>query len=150
MRNTMVGIGMLLGIGCGGADLPEGWEDATAIEGLTQSECKASAYDETVKETLSATPERGAVRLDYGAAHFRCEQEVEGFVRIAGSKVDVLVQPVDMAPGAVAGCDCLYDIGMTIAGLSKGAVSVELYRRWDNLNEPNNPVKIGAAEVEIP
>ncbi|WP_438013794.1 hypothetical protein WMF18_22980 [Sorangium sp. So ce315] len=150
MRNTMAGIGMLLGIGCGGADLPEGWEDATAIEGLTQSECKASAYDETVKETLAATPERGAVRLDYGAAHFRCDQEVEGFVRIAGGKMDVLVQPVDMDPGAVAGCDCRYDIGMTIEGLSKGAVAVELYRRWDNLNEPNDPVKIGAAEVEIP
>ncbi|AUX34148.1 hypothetical protein SOCE836_063160 [Sorangium cellulosum] len=149
MRNMMMGAGMLLAVGCG-ADLPEGWEDAEAIEGLTQSECTASAYDTTVKETLAATPERGAVHIDYGAGHFRCAQEVEGFVRIAGGKVGVLVQPVDMDPSAVAGCDCRYDIGMTIKGLSKGAVAVDLYRRWDNLNEPNDPVKIGSAEVEIP
>lgn len=150
MRNMMVGVGVLLAVGCGGADLPEGWEDAEAIEGLTQTECLASAYDEAVKETLAATPERGAVHVGYGAAHFRCDQEVEGFVRRSGGKVDVLVQPVDMDPGAVAGCDCRYDIGMTIKGLSKGAVAVELYRRWDNLNEPNDPVKIGSADVEIP
>ncbi|KYF71981.1 hypothetical protein BE11_03505 [Sorangium cellulosum] len=150
MRNMMVGFGMLLAVGCGGADLPEGWEDAEAIEGLTQSECTASAYDATVKETLAATPERGAVHLDYGAAHFRCEQAVEGFVRRSGGKVDVLVQPVDMDPSAVAGCDCRYDIGMTIKGLGKGTVAVDLYRRWDNLNEPNDPVKIGSADAEIP
>ncbi|MGK3987829.1 hypothetical protein WME99_32610 [Sorangium sp. So ce136] len=142
--------GVLVLVGCGGADLPEGWEDAEAIEGLTQSECMASAYDETVKETLAATTESGAVRLDYRAAHFRCDQEVEGFVRTAGGKVEVLVQPTEMDPGAVAGCDCRYDIGMTLEGLGKGAVAVELYRRWDNLNEPNDPVKVGSAEVQIP
>ncbi|WP_437661923.1 hypothetical protein [Sorangium sp. So ce1182] len=150
MRKCMVTAGVLLLVGCGGADLPEGWEDAEAIEGLTQSECRASAYDETVKETLAATPESGAVRLDYRAAHFRCDQKVEGFVRTAGGKAEVLVQPTEMDPGAVAGCDCLYDIGMTLEGLGKGAVAVELYRRWDNLNEPNDPVKVGSADVEIP
>jgi hypothetical protein len=150
MRNTMSRFAALLLVGCGGADLPAGWEDAEAIDGLTQSECKASAYDETVKEALVATPERDAVRLQYHAAHFRCAQEVEGFVRIAGSRVDVLVQPEDMDPDSVAACDCLYDVGMQIKGLSKGVVAVELYRRWDNLNEPNDPVKVGSAEVQIP
>ena len=150
MRNSAWMVAALLGVGCGGADLPEGWEDAEAIEGLTQSECKASAYDETVKESLVATPERGAVRLEYGAAHFRCHQEVEGFVRIAGDRVDVLVQPEDMDPGGVAGCDCRYDVGMAIKGLNKGAVTVELYRRWDNINDPNDPKKVGSAEVQIP
>lgn len=150
MRNMMSRLMALLLVGCGGADLPEGWEDAEAIEGLTQSECKASAYDMTVKEALVATPERGAIHLEYLAAHFRCAQEVEGFVRIAGGRVDVLVQPADMDPGSVAACDCRYDIGMAIKGLSKGAVAVDLYRRWDNLNEPNAPVKVGSAEVQIP
>lgn len=150
MRNRISGIAALLLVGCGGADLPEGWEDAEAIEGLTQSECNASAYDETVKEALVATPERGAVHVEYRAAHFRCAQEVEGFVRMAGGKVDVLVQPVDMDPSGVAGCDCRYDVGMKIKGLSKRVVGVELYRRWDNHNEPNDPVKIGSAEVQIP
>lgn len=150
MRNTMWMVAALLLVGCGGADLPEGWQDAEAIEGLTQSECTASAYDETVKEALVATPERGAVRLEYRAAHFRCEQEVEGFVRMAGGRVDVLVQPADMDPGAVAGCDCRYDVGMTLEGLSEGTVSIALYRRWDNLNEPNDPEEVGSAEVQIP
>ncbi|XXT14968.1 hypothetical protein WME94_32440 [Sorangium sp. So ce429] len=150
MRKWVVMAGMLVLVGCGGADLPEGWEDAEAIEGLTQSECLASAYDATVKETLAATPANGAVRLDYRAAHFRCEQEVEGFVRTAGGKVEVLVQPAEMDPSAVVRCDCRYDIGMKIDGLDKGAVTVELYRRWDNINEPNEPVKVGSVDVQIP
>jgi hypothetical protein len=150
MRNSAWMVAALVLVGCGGADLPAGWEDAEAIEGLTQSECKASAYDDTVKEELVATPERGAVRLEYRAAHFRCDQEVEGFVRIASGRVDVLVQPAEMDPGSVAGCDCRYDIGMAIEGLSKGAFAVELYRRWDNINEPNDPKKIGSADVQIP
>jgi hypothetical protein len=150
MKNRMMVFGALVLVGCGGADLPEGWETAKAIEGLTQTECKGSALDETIMEQLVATPEAGAVRLKYNAAHFRCEQEVEGFVRIGSGKVDVLVQPVDMDPSAVAGCDCLYDIGMAIKGLPKGAVDVELYRRWDNINDPNDPEKVGSAEVQVP
>jgi hypothetical protein len=150
MHNMAWTVAALLVVGCGGADLPEGWEDAEAIEGLTQSECKAGVSEDTVQEALVATPERGAVHIEYRAAHFRCDQGVEGFVRTAGGRVDVLVQPVDMDPGAVAGCDCRYDIDMAIKGLSKGAVAVELYRRWDNLNEPNDPKKIGSAEVQIP
>ncbi|WP_437718284.1 hypothetical protein WMF45_18800 [Sorangium sp. So ce448] len=150
MHNMAWMVAALLVVGCGGADLPEGWEDAEAIEGLTQSECKAGVSEDTVQEALVATPERGAVHIEYRAAQFRCDQEVEGFVRIADSRVDVLVQPVDMDPGSVAGCDCRYDIDMAIKGLSKGAFAVELYRRWDNINDPNDPKKIGSTEVQIP
>jgi hypothetical protein len=148
MRNMIMVIGALMLVGCS-ADLPEGWETAEAIEGLKQAECKGSAYDETVKEQLVATAEAGAVKVEYSAAHFRCEQKVEGFVRRGSGKVDVLVQPVDMNPSAVAGCDCLYDIDMAIQGLSKGKVDLGLYRRWDNLNDPNDPEKVGSAEVEV-
>ena len=103
-----------------------------------------------IKEELVATPKAAAVSLEYRAAHFRCEQALEGFARISGGKLGVLVQPVDLIPSAVAGCDCLYDIGIAIEDLKKGSLAVELYRRWDNLNEPNDPEKVGSAEVQIP
>lgn len=150
MRNRIMFIGALVLAGCGGADMPEGWENATAIEGLTQSECTASVPDETVMEQLVATPQAGGARLEYRAAQFRCSQDVEGFVRISSGKVDVLVQPVDMDPSSVAKCSCRYDIGMAIKGLPKGAVDVELYRRWDNINDPNDPQKVATAKVQVP
>lgn len=152
MRNRIMFIGALVLVGCGGggADMPEGWENATAIEGLTQSECKGDALDETVMEQLVATPQAGGARLEYREAQFRCSQDVEGFVRISSGKVGVLVQPVDMDPSSVAKCSCRYDIGMAIKGLTKGTVDVELYRRWDNINDPNDPLKVSSAKVEVP
>jgi hypothetical protein len=143
MRNMIVFIGALGLVGCGGADLPEGWENATAIEGLTQSECKGSlTSSDRMTEALKVIPEAAAVRLEYSAAPFRCQQDVEAFARIESGKVDVLVQPVDMNPSSVAKCGCVYDINMTIKGLPKGAVDGELYRRSDNLNDPNTPHKV--------
>jgi hypothetical protein len=137
-------------LGCSGPDLPPGWEDAERIEGLTQTECAGSPYGDGPDETLTATGKAGAVSIAYDAAHFRCEQQVEGFARTTAHSVSVLVQPIDMNPSAVAGCDCLYDIRMTVGGLDQGAASVELYRRWDNANTHNDPVKIGAASVDVP
>ena len=141
---------VLLAGGCASADLPAGWEDAERIEGLSQAPCGSSALlpdrpDEALRWQSAET------RLDiaYDHAHFRCEQEVQGFLRKAGERLDVLVQPVDMDPGAVAGCDCLYDISMQIP-LARGAYSLSLFRRWDNLNNPNPPVEIGRADIELP
>jgi len=136
----------LLALTACGADLPEGWEDAKPVTSLDQSACDGTPYeehDERAEGDLGTSP----LEISLREGHFRCEQDVEAFYRIAEGDIDVLVQPVDMNPSVVAGCDCLYDVDMTISlevDLAPGKATV--YRRWDNQNEPNDPVWIGEVE----
>lgn len=124
-------------------DLPAGWEDAEPVTSLFQAECDGNPYEDyatTVDATLGGDP----VSIEVGEAHFRCAQDVEGYYRMEGETLEVLVQPIDMKPGVVAACDCLYDLSIEVAGVQ--ATSVDVYRRWDALNEPNDPVLMGSAE----
>jgi hypothetical protein len=90
-----------------------------------------------------------SVAVDYEEAHFRCEQDVEGYFRATGNKLDILVQPIDMHPAAVAGCDCGYNITFTVRPLSAGTLQTTLYRRWDAINTPNDPVQIASEAVTV-
>ena len=130
-------------------DLPEGWGEATRVDGLTQADCSGNPYEGTHDERLEAAVSGGGIRVEYKEAHFRCEQDVEAFEKRSGSNVDVLVQPIDMNPKNVAGCDCLYDIAFDLVELS-GETTVTLYRRWDEINDPNDPVLIGSATLTVP
>jgi hypothetical protein len=49
-----------------------------------------------------------------------------------------------MHPEVVAGCDCLYDIAMRVHDVDPDVVS--LYRRWDDINDPNDPVLVDTVE----
>ncbi len=129
-------------------DLPESWEGAEPVASLVQAECDGDPY-EGADEHIEVVASPGEVQLTYREAHFRCEQEVEAFYLLDGTDLSILVQPIDMDPENVAGCDCLYDIDITVDGLDTGALTVEVFRRWDNINDPNDPVGIDAAEVEI-
>jgi hypothetical protein len=115
---------------------------------LTQAECSGSPLDNR-NEQVSFTPSKGKVDIDYQEAHFRCAQDVEGFFRTTGSGIDVLVQPVDMNPDSVARCDCLYDITILLDPVTPGQHAVAVYRRWDNINEDNEPVRIGGETVQV-
>jgi len=92
---------------------------------------------------------RGGLGVEYTAAQFRCEQDVEAFVRSESARLDVLIQPIDMSPTQVAGCDCLYDISFDVP-LERGSYAFTLYRRRDNLNDSNEPVEVGRAHVAVP
>jgi hypothetical protein len=129
-------------------DLPSGWQDAERVTDLVQVECVDSALD-SANETATFEPGIDSLKVDYREAHFRCEQAVEGFYKVEGRALDILVQPVEMHPSAVAGCDCLYGITFSIKPLSTDAVQATLYRRWDDWNEPNNPVKIASELVTL-
>ena len=134
---------LLVGLAACGPDVPDGWEDAEPVDALTQSACEGSPYedhDERVEGDLTASP----VELSLKEGHFRCEQEVEAFHRRIGDWLEVLVQPVDMDPRIVAACDCLYDIDMEITVGGAPLVEATIYRRWDDLNEPNDPVAVGS------
>ncbi len=128
-------------------DLPAGWESAEPLP-IVQSGCGRSALDDH-DERLELAAKAGAIQLAYKDAHFRCEQEVEGFLKKSGATFEVLVQPRDMDPSGVDKCDGLYDITAELSA-SAGAATVKLFRRWDDINEPNQPVAIGSAEVAVP
>lgn len=71
--------------------------------------------------------------------------DVEGWYREGDAAVDVLVQPVDMSSRSVARCDYLYEVTMTVPVAPPVLLTVD--RRWDNLNDDNDPVKVGSADV---
>lgn len=121
-----------------GPDLPAGWEGAERVDALTQAECSGSPYEGYDERLEVSSP----TRFRYRQAPFRCEQEVEAYYQTDGNAVEVLVQPVDMHPGVVAACDCLYDIDFGLVP-PVGDDTLTLYRRWDGLNESNALVKVG-------
>ena len=127
----------------GSADLPAGWEDADRIPVLTQTECREAEGDPV--EAISAVSGPDGLRVEYLQAHFRCAQAVEGFFRETDGGLDLLIQPVEMNPESVAKCLCRYDLGMSLSG--NDADEVTVYRRWDNLNRDNDPVRVGSAPV---
>jgi hypothetical protein len=129
-------------------DLPSGWSAATRVESLTQAACSGSPYVGS-NERAAFLPGRGRFEVDYRDAHFRCNQKVEGFFKTTGGAIDVLVQPVDMSPDSVTRCDCLYDITVIVGPIPAGGHDVTLSRRWDDLNDPNDPVQIGSGFVTV-
>lgn len=130
------------------ADLPVGWENAKPVTGLVQVECAGAELD---FKGEGATFVAGFGKLDvtYDKAHFRCEQSVEGYFQTSEQALEIIVQPVDMNPSSVARCDCAYGITLTVQPLEAGEFSTTLFRRWDSLNEPNDPVEIASELVTI-
>lgn len=129
-------------------DLPTGWAGALQVSDLIQVECATGTMD-FANESATFTTGASSLAVAYEEAHFRCEQDVEGFYKIANDALDILVQPIDMHPDAVAGCDCPYGITFTVKPLEAGTLQATLYRRWDGLNTPNDPVEIATAQVTI-
>lgn len=132
---------LLMLIAC--TDLPDGWEGAEPIDDLTQSACDGDPYGEYTS-SVSGVSAEGGVDVVVDAVPFRCDQEVEGFYKTDGETAHVLLQPVDMHPRSVAKCDCLYRFDL---GVPVGASRVVAWRRWDAINDPNDPVEVGEAEI---
>jgi hypothetical protein len=137
----------------GSADLPLEWESAARIERFRQSGCGNSPAAVGPAESIDSTVAGGAIDIKYGHAPFRCEQDVEGFVRQTGNALDVLIQPIDMNPRQPTSCDCLYELGMTLparAGRYKpGEYTLTVYRRWDNVVTDNHPVQVNTRSLAI-
>ncbi len=141
--------GTLLVAGCA-PDLPPDWYGAELITTFDQSECaEGDPYGPHV-EDIFAAGRPGAVDIEYVGAHFRCAQELAGYWMEDGAEIEVLVQPLEMDPREVAGCDCLYDLWMRVEPVEADTWTVHLWRRWDNLNDPNDPVAIGTEAVVVP
>jgi hypothetical protein len=140
-------------VGCGSAtnpsssaDLPTGWKNASSVTQFLQFSCQGSAL-EGGDERMEARGAEHEVLIEYFDAHFRCAQDVEAFSKEKGNNLDVLVQPVDMDPEGVAGCDCLYEIHMVVDTEKEQDYGLTLYRRWDNWNDDNDPVEVASQDV---
>jgi hypothetical protein len=132
---------------CSSDELPQGWGNATPVKNLVQAVCAGSM--EFSNEHASFTGGSGSIGVDYQEAHFRCEQDVYGVFKVGNAAVEILVQPIDMHPEAVAGCDCGYNITFLVEPVPSGTMQTTLYRRWDALNSPNDPVPIASAPVVV-
>ncbi len=132
------------------ADLPDGWDEAVAVDDFTQDECDdTGGTPPDVEATMDAYEDEPGVRVMGEDLSFRCSQDVEGFYKSDGESVEVLVQPVNMNPRSVTKCDCSYHVE---AGIPEEApIKVSLYRRGDHYggDDPatNLPTLIGTIEV---
>jgi hypothetical protein len=128
------------------ADLPAGWESAAPILTFRQAECAGSALDPSKQESVEVSADPRTITVQYHNAHFRCGQALEGFVRSSVGQRDILVQPSDMNPSKIAGCDCLYELTMTL-GVDAGNYLVSVSRRWDHKSGSDGVTFIGSALV---
>ena len=142
---------LLVLLGACQPDLPDGWEEAIAVDDFSQDECDdTGGTPPDVEATVTASEDEPGIRLVGEDVRFHCSQEVEGFYRTTSEAIEVLVQPVNMNPSSVVKCDCYYRIE---AGIPEDApATVSLYRRSDHYG--NDPVETNVptliATVEVP
>lgn len=148
-RNIAVAVSLALAA-C--AQLPAEWDNASAVENFTQSQCTGNPSDLEQRggERISVEAVSGGrLKIDYLDAHFRCDQRVTGYVKTGTGTVEVLVAPADMNPAHVAKCDCLYNISLEVPKLPPGTYDVTVQRRWDNRHSVKMPVRIGTKRVTV-
>lgn len=147
MRTVAVALAVLLAA-CSNPDLPEGWEGATTLE-VTQPACDGRSPTGALGQ-VQASAFAGGIDVLYRAAPFRCEQEVQAFVREREGAYEVLFQPKDLDPSSVVRCDCLYDLQASFEA-SAGAHTVTVWRRGDRYGGGEaNPMQVGSAAVTVP
>lgn len=141
----------------GTPDLPADWKQAVHIEDFRQSDCSESVDD--AEDSIAARPgdgdNAGKIEVDYEHAAFRCQQDLEAYVRKTDQTLDVLVQPINLNPPFIARCSCRYQLSFVLPGpkperYPAGNYRVNVFRRSDNINQPNDPAPVGGAEVELP
>jgi hypothetical protein len=121
-------------------DLPPGFEGARSIV-LSQTTCAEYVTDYLlVLDRLEWNDDQTGGRYHY--AMFRCEQQVCGYLQNTGATYQLLIQPCEMHPGIgdYSRCDCYYTLEFATP---TGAETVEVWRRWDELVSPTEPVFIG-------
>ncbi len=133
--------------GCG-PDLPAEFKGAVGVNSFVQSECGGTP-EEGDQARVTFTRRDSAIQANLSEARFRCEQEVEGFVKVEEGTIQFLVQPVDMNPDAVAGCDCLYNVTMDVQELEPDAYDVSLSVRGDKQSGQEEPVELGSEKILI-
>lgn len=142
---------LLIGLGAAlcacGPELPDGWEEAAAADEFVAEELGAADYEDPDLGAVYISGNLDRLEARYHAA-FPCTEDLEGFQRVDGDTVDLLVQPTDLHPDAVAGSDCTFDIDFTLVDLDEGTYHVRMYRRDnDQVDEDLEAVLVGEGDA---
>jgi hypothetical protein len=135
-------------------DLPSDWAKAVRIDRFKQGDCTDAAVG-GAPATIEPVVTDGSIDIPHLHADFRCQQDIEGYVREDSGTISVLVQPINLNPIFHSECNCQYDVAMTIPGdkrthYASGSYQLSVYRRGDNIDKPNDPVAIGSVAVDVP
>jgi hypothetical protein len=123
-------------------DLPAGWEDATKITNFFYDDC-SSGYD--LDGFIEVEGGEDFVRVDVFEMGFLCLQHLQGFQRIEGSTVDILIQPDEEETGSFAKCNCGYDLVIGIEGAPAGDnVEINVFSR-----EGAEPILFDSATASV-
>lgn len=128
-------------------DLPSGWEDATRITNFFYDDC-SSGYD--LDGYIEVEGGEDFVRVDVFEMGFLCLQRLQGFQRIEGNTVDILIQPDDTDSEWVAACSCGYDLVIGVEGAPAGDnVEINVYSRGDDNSGRTEPELFDSATVSV-
>ena len=97
---------------------------------------KQETCNEDMDEVTATAPKAftkivdGNLVITYPNAHFRCDQDVQAFVKEREDEYAILVQPKELNPVMVAKCDCGYTLTATLPNVTVN--EVRLFHRGDN------------------
>lgn len=128
-------------------NLPEDWQEALLLSDFMQTTCRGEPGDgEEHPEEVGVVVRSGAAFVTWTNVLFRCDQDLEAWVRRSGTAVDVLVQPIDLNPEAPARCDCFYDLDLSF-NLSDQERQLSFYTRRDEAGGPSSPTQVGSLTI---
>ena len=132
-----------------GSDLPDGWDDAVTVDEFAADEIGETDWDDPELDQVHISGNLDRLEAAY-LGSFPCTTALEGFQRIDGTDIDLLVQPTDLHPDAVAGSDCTFDIDFTVVGLDEGTYHVAIHRRdSDAVDETMAAVLVGEGDAVL-
>ncbi len=132
-----------------GPDLPGGWEDAVTVDEFAADEIGETDWEDPELDQVHISGNLDRLEAAY-LGSFPCTTDLEGFQRIDGTDIDLLVQPTDLHPGEVAGSDCTFDIDFTVVGLDEGTYHVRVYRRdSDMVDDTLATILVGEADAVL-
>ena len=136
-------------VGCPGDQLPEGWEDAQAVDEIAATDRGATDPDDPDLGTVVIGGNVDRLEILY-IDSFPCSDELEAHKRVEGADVDILVQPTDLHPDAVAGSDCTLQVDMVVLDLDEGTYHVTVYRRDNDHVDPDlEVVMVGEGDAVL-
>lgn len=125
-------------------DLPEGWEDATPVDEITQSRCQGDpavdAYDTWAYADVSSP---ALIWLRVRDVVFREGQLVTAFKRVEGDTLQVLLQPWDRSPLFPAETDCFIDMDIDLSvRVDEPLAGLEVWARADDKADDQSLVEV--------
>ena len=128
-----------------GCTLPKGFRGAFPAEHVEQDRCLSTEDIQMFGGVLAAGGDYGEIVVQWAGAEFDCEADLVAWVKPHGRTLDVLVHPEDFEQDS--GCTCLWNLAITVAGLTPGDVLTVVIWGW--LGE-GDPERGGSAEVVVP